>query len=142
MRVIVASLYSLPLTVLKSSACARDADSAKIDSAVFQYFTGGGFCRFCSPHSNDKVTRNKKPAGLFIASAQFSSLPQGAHFLQASSESFICFCCSASLRSSRALAAQPSRLVPRSCGVLSGTHCRLGPAPSVSSKTTNSGHNE
>ena len=50
------ALYSLPLMVLKSSASASDADSAaKIDSAVFQYFTGGGFCLFCSPHGNDKV---------------------------------------------------------------------------------------
>jgi hypothetical protein len=38
-RPTVAFLYSLPLVVLKSSASARDADSAKIDSAVFQYFT-------------------------------------------------------------------------------------------------------
>jgi hypothetical protein len=54
--VTVASLYSLPVMVLKSSASASDADSAaKIDSAVFQYSTKGGFCRFCSPDGNDKV---------------------------------------------------------------------------------------
>src|SRR5438552_3485 len=39
-RVIVASLYSLPLAVLKSLASAGDANSvAKISSAVCQYFT-------------------------------------------------------------------------------------------------------
>src|SRR6266481_9083449 len=53
---IVASLYNLPLTVLKSSASASVADrSAKIASVVAYSFTLGAFCLFCSPHGNDKM---------------------------------------------------------------------------------------
>ena len=49
--------------VRKSSARVSDADiAAKIDSAVFQYFTGGGFCRFFSPHGNDKEIRRRAMA--------------------------------------------------------------------------------
>jgi hypothetical protein len=50
-----ASLYNLPLIVLKSSASASDADSAKIANAVCEYFMAAGFCLFSSPHGNDKV---------------------------------------------------------------------------------------
>ena len=65
-RLTVASLYSLPRMVRKSSARVSDADSAaKIDSAVFQYFTGGGFCLFCSPHGNDNVIETHEHAGDF-----------------------------------------------------------------------------
>jgi hypothetical protein len=42
--------------VLKSSASASDADRiAKIASVVAEHFTRPGFCRFFSPHGNDKV---------------------------------------------------------------------------------------
>src|SRR5438445_7577352 len=55
-RMIVASLYNLPLTVLKSSASASVADrSAKIASVVAYSFTLSAFCLFCSPHGNDKM---------------------------------------------------------------------------------------
>src|SRR5439155_985866 len=57
---IVASLYNLPLTVLKSSASASVADrSAKIASVVAYSFTLGAFCLLCSPHGNDFFTRNE-----------------------------------------------------------------------------------
>src|SRR5207245_11765464 len=58
---IVASLYSLPLIVLKSSASASDAErSGKIASVVTQSFTRGAFCLFCSPHGNDKMMSDHK----------------------------------------------------------------------------------
>ena len=54
-RLTVASLYTLPLVVLKSSESASDANrTAKIN--VPQYFTGPGFCRFSYSHGNDKIT--------------------------------------------------------------------------------------
>jgi hypothetical protein len=41
---------------LKSSASASDADrTATIASVVAEHFTRLGFCRFSSPHGNDKV---------------------------------------------------------------------------------------
>src|SRR6516164_4219408 len=55
-RLIVASLYTLPLIVLKSSANASDADrSGKIAIVVGQSFTRGAFCLSSSPESNDKM---------------------------------------------------------------------------------------
>ena len=55
-RLIVASLYTLPLMVLKSSASARDVDrTAKIASVVAQHFTRPRFCLFCSPLRDDKM---------------------------------------------------------------------------------------
>src|SRR5437763_15898427 len=57
----VASLYTLPLMVLKSSASASDADrTANIASVVAEYFTQPGFCRVCSPHRNKKLI-NRRP---------------------------------------------------------------------------------
>jgi len=77
MRAIVASLYSLPLVVLKSSASAIDTDSAaKIASVVCQYVTLR-ILLLCSPHGNDKMTSNSAMAGetfamelLFLAAAK------------------------------------------------------------------------
>src|SRR6266478_4727249 len=61
---IVASLYSLPLIVLKSSASASDAErSGKIASVVAQSFTCGAFCLFCSPHGNDKIDIKRSRSG-------------------------------------------------------------------------------
>src|SRR5207248_2660234 len=63
-RLIVASLYSLPLMVLKSSASASDAErSGKIASVVAQSFTCGAFCLFCSPHGNDKIDFKRSRLG-------------------------------------------------------------------------------
>jgi len=56
--VIVASLYTLPLVVLKSSASAIDTDSvAKIASVACQYVTLR-ILLLCSPHGNDKMISN------------------------------------------------------------------------------------
>ena len=56
-RMIVASLYSLPLVVLKSSASAIDTDSAaKIGSVVLKYVTLR-ILLLCSLHGNDKMKR-------------------------------------------------------------------------------------
>jgi hypothetical protein len=57
--VTVASLYSLPPTVLKSSASVSDAaDSvARIAIVVFWGFIMRAFCLFCSPHCNAKLIR-------------------------------------------------------------------------------------
>jgi hypothetical protein len=55
-RLTEAFLYSFPVTVLKSSASARDAENAtKITNVVAHFFTLGPFCFFRSPHRNDKV---------------------------------------------------------------------------------------
>src|SRR5262249_41186005 len=57
-RLTVASLYSLPLTVLKSSASASDADSvARIAMIVFRGVTVSGFCPFARHTATTKCSQ-------------------------------------------------------------------------------------
>src|ERR1700719_1481416 len=78
---IVASLYNLPLTVLKSSASASVADrSAKIASVVAYSFTLGAFCLFCSPHGNHKMMRCRSVGCVRSNYSAFKSPKNSAQF--------------------------------------------------------------